>query len=57
MSNVMLPNEKAFERLAHCHGCERLFRPTWTCRECGCFMRIKARLSGSRCPLGKWEAE
>jgi hypothetical protein len=46
----------AFERLDICKGCDRLFEPTFTCRECGCFMKIKARLSASSCPIGKWEA-
>ena len=24
------------------------------CKKCGCFMNIKARLKGMRCPIGKW---
>jgi hypothetical protein len=36
--------------------------PSWEhtsnrCLECGCQMRIKARLSSSSCPLGKWYAQ
>lgn len=44
------------ERITTCGGCDRLFRPTWTCKECGCFMAVKTRLPGSECPLGKWKA-
>ena len=24
------------------------------CRQCGCFIKAKARLDDSRCPVGKW---
>jgi hypothetical protein len=24
------------------------------CKECGCFLRFKARLNKEKCPLGKW---
>jgi hypothetical protein len=44
----------AESRLEVCRGCERLFKPTLTCRECGCFMAAKTRLSAATCPLGKW---
>ena len=32
------------ERLAICATCEYYFKPTGTCRRCGCFMRIKAEI-------------
>ena len=41
-------------RLADCKGCDRLFKPTRTCRECGCFMGLKTWLGNATCPLGKW---
>lgn len=41
-------------RLDTCKGCERLFRPTKTCKECGCFMALKTWLIDATCPLGKW---
>jgi len=44
------------ERLDICKGCDRLFKPTRTCKECGCFMAAKTWLKESRCPLGKWDA-
>lgn len=41
-------------RYKTCLGCERLFRPTRTCKECGCFMAMKTWLENAHCPLGKW---
>ena len=41
-------------RLGVCKGCERLFKPTRTCLECGCFMGLKTWLKDSTCPIGKW---
>jgi hypothetical protein len=49
-------SEVAADRSKICGGCDRLFKPTWTCKECGCFMKIKVRLAGQHCPLHKWEA-
>lgn len=47
--------EKYYEtRLKICKRCPRLFRPTMQCKECGCFMRVKARLKSASCPIGKW---
>lgn len=45
------------ERFAVCKGCPRLFKPTRTCRECGCFMGLKTWIAEARCPLGYWEAD
>lgn len=42
------------QRFAVCKGCDRLFKPTRTCRDCGCFMGLKTWLKGATCPLGKW---
>lgn len=42
------------ERFDTCKGCDRLFKPTRTCRECGCFMALKTWLSDATCPVGKW---
>lgn len=48
--------EVAFERASICNSCPELFKPTWTCKKCGCFMKIKVRVAASECPLGKWSA-
>lgn len=44
------------ERLAICRQCPFLFKPTMTCKKCGCFMRIKTLLpeGAVSCPEGKW---
>jgi len=41
-------------RLDICHQCDRLINATKQCRECGCIMTMKARLTAATCPLGKW---
>jgi len=51
---MFVDNDTRKERLEICGGCDRLFRPTWTCKECGCFMGVKTTLEGVSCPLGKW---
>lgn len=43
-------------RLDICKSCDRLFKPTATCKECGCFMAMKTWLKNAHCPLHKWEA-
>ena len=42
------------DRLKTCNDCVYLVRSTNMCRVCGCFMKIKAALPSSVCPLGKW---
>lgn len=39
-----------------CRDCDRL-DATYRCRECGCFMKAKVKLSAAECPLGKWNKE
>lgn len=34
-----------------CKGCDRLFKPTRTCKECGCFMALKTWLKTATCAL------
>ena len=43
------------DRLKVCSECPRLFKPTFTCKECGCFMKIKTKFKQAKCPLGKWD--
>ena len=47
------------ERFAICKGCDRLFKPTRTCKECGCFMALKTWMKDASCPLPdpKWRAQ
>jgi hypothetical protein len=41
------------DRLDVCKSCEFL-TPKFRCTQCGCFMKIKARLAPVKCPVGKW---
>lgn len=43
------------QRIKICSECPRLFKPTFTCKECGCFMKIKTKFKQAKCPLGKWD--
>lgn len=42
-------------RMEVCRDCNDYFKPTGTCKRCGCFMRIKASISVMECPIGKWK--
>lgn len=55
-SNNYTTKEIRDERFDICKGCDRLFKPTRTCKECGCFMALKTWLKDAHCPLHKWEA-
>jgi hypothetical protein len=39
-------------RLDICQGCENF--KEGRCMLCGCFMKLKAKLSTGSCPVGKW---
>ena len=41
-------------RISTCKSCEYLFKLTNTCKKCGCFMSVKAKLTTSNCPMNKW---
>lgn len=41
-------------RFNTCLSCEKLYKPTDTCKVCGCFMRIKTWMPSVSCPLNKW---
>ena len=48
------PDQK-LERFNICQACDRWKASTRQCKECGCFMDIKTKIKGSKCPLGKWD--
>jgi rRNA maturation endonuclease Nob1 len=55
MINIELVDKLVSDsRLNECINCDRLFKATHTCKECGCFMKIKTKINTSKCPLGKW---
>ncbi len=43
------------QRMQICTRCPK-YEPTLArCRECGCFLKLKARIKSMECPLGKWK--
>ena len=45
------------KRWDECQKCEFLFKPTGSCKKCGCFMKVKTKVAHASCPVGKWGAE
>ena len=43
------------KRIDLCAKCPHLITKLNVCKKCGCFMPAKTRLTGARCPIGKWE--
>ena len=41
-------------RYSMCQACEKLYKPTDTCKACGCFMKVKTWIPQQTCPLKKW---
>lgn len=59
------PPDTVQARFAVCRGCPHFQAhavalpgggtlPTASCARCGCFIHLKTRLFGARCPEGKW---
>ena len=48
-------NPEISKRISICASCPHLMPKLNVCKKCGCFMPAKTRLSGARCPIGKWE--
>ena len=41
-------------RMDECLKCEHFFKPTSSCKKCGCFMKVKSKVGDFACPVGKW---
>lgn len=41
------------DRIEICLACEKL-TDDFRCQECGCFIKVKAKLLTANCPLRKW---
>ena len=54
MNKFFVPNEIYEERMSICKSCVFYFKPTGTCKDCGCFMKIKHKFGWASCPIGKW---
>ena len=58
LKNVMLHDDDIIQkRWDICQSCEFLFKPTNSCKKCGCFMKGKVRVATASCPVGKWDKE
>lgn len=53
-SDIIADTDIAAQRLDICLRCPRLNTTTNTCKECGCFVHAKTKLTRSSCPLKKW---
>lgn len=51
---VKVDEEVRNSRLSICTNCEHLFKPTNSCKKCGCFMNAKTWLKSATCPINKW---
>ena len=49
-----VPEDVKRSRMEHCMLCPSWEHRSNRCLECGCQMRVKANLTSSECPLGKW---
>ena len=55
MNKFFVPDEDYQDRITICKSCVYYFKPTGTCKDCGCFMKIKARLAPMECSQKKWQ--
>lgn len=54
LDRIKVSPEIQKERYDICLGCDKLYKPTSSCRVCGCFMQLKTWMPEQRCPLDKW---
>jgi len=57
---TQVPESIQLQRLSICEACPHLNKALYTCKQCGCFMKLKTRLAAAECPLedkkwGKYE--
>ena len=55
MSNFFVPSEVYEKRIAKCKACVYYKDLLGNCSICGCFMKIKARISHQHCPKYYWK--
>jgi hypothetical protein len=46
--------EVSTKRFDICKACPKLIKLTSQCKECGCFMAVKTKMTRATCPLEKW---
>lgn len=47
--------QKAQERYNICKSCEFFNTSLYTCKQCGCLMKLKVKFAGQKCPVDKWD--
>lgn len=55
LPKLKVPAEIQQERYNICLACDKLYKPTNTCKICGCFMNIKTWMPTQNCPVFKWD--
>lgn len=50
----LVTKETYVERITICRQCDQFRTQFRTCKQCNCFMPMKARHKNSTCPLNKW---
>ena len=53
MNKFFVSNEIYEDRMAICKECTHYFI-TGNCLKCGCFVKVKSRISVMSCPIKKW---
>ena len=51
---ITVPEDVRQARWDICESCDKLYKPTNSCKLCGCFMKIKTTLPFAECPIKKW---
>lgn len=54
IDKIKVPSEIQEERFNICLQCDKLYKPSSSCKICGCFMKVKTTLPGAECPIKKW---
>jgi hypothetical protein len=51
----IISKTRYIERMKVCLNCEKYQEKLSRCKECGCFLLLKAALKTTQCPLDKWK--
>lgn len=54
LQKIRVAPEIQKERMDICLSCDKLYRPTSSCKVCGCFMQLKTWMPDQKCPIDKW---
>lgn len=55
MSNFFVPSDVYEKRISECKSCKYYSKILGNCKVCGCFMKLKARISHQHCPKYYWK--